>query len=63
MAGNAQFIAYCREHVPPIRMSRSRAYCKNENAHVEQKNWTQVRELLGYERFKDRRLVGLLNEL
>jgi hypothetical protein len=60
---NEQFIAYCREHIPPIPMSRSRAYRKNDNAHVEQKNWTHVRELLGYERFKDPRLVALLNDL
>src|SRR5690606_15595019 len=60
---NEQFIAFCREHNPPIPMSRSRAYRKNDNAHVEQKNWTHVRQLLGYERFKDPRLVALLNDL
>jgi hypothetical protein len=30
---------------------------------VEQKNWTHVRQWLGYHRFDDERLVGLLNEL
>lgn len=32
--------------------TRSRPYKKNDNAHVEQKNWTHVREVFGYERFE-----------
>lgn len=40
---------YCRRH--RIRMSRSRPYQKNDNAWVEQKNWTHVRKLVGYRRF------------
>jgi hypothetical protein len=35
-----------------IPFTRSRAYKKNDNAHVEQKNFTHVRELFGYERFE-----------
>lgn len=34
-----------------VQFTRSRPYKKNDNAHVEQKNWTHVREYFGYERF------------
>jgi hypothetical protein len=47
----------------PIRFTRSRAYHKDDNAHVEQKNWTHVRQWLGYERLADPGVVPLLNEL
>lgn len=46
-----------------VNMTRSRPYRKNDNAHVEQKNWTHVRHLFGYDRFEDRRLVGLMNDV
>ncbi len=44
-------------------MSRSRPYQKNDNAHVEQKNFTHVRECFGYERIGDLSLVDLMNEI
>ncbi len=31
----------------PVQLTRSRAYHKDDNAHVEQKNWTQVRQWIG----------------
>lgn len=40
---------YCKLH--KIQMSRSRPYQKNDNAWVEQKNWTHVRKVVGYGRF------------
>ena len=46
-----------------VPWTRSRAYRKNDNAHCEQKNWTNVRQLLGYERFEHPQLVPLLNSL
>ena len=46
-----------------VPWTRSRAYRKNDNAHCEQKNWTHVRQLLGYERFGHPELVGLINDL
>ena len=46
-----------------VQMTRSRPYRKNDNAHVEQKNWTHVRHLFGYDRFDDPRLVELMNDL
>ncbi|OGT94911.1 MAG: integrase [Gammaproteobacteria bacterium RIFOXYB2_FULL_38_6] len=46
-----------------VQFTRSRPYHKNDNAHVEQKNWTHVRQLLGYDRFDNARVVPLMNDL
>jgi hypothetical protein len=46
-----------------IAMTRSRAYHKNDNAHVEQRNYTHVRLLLGYGRIDNKSLVDSLAEL
>jgi uncharacterized protein YueI len=35
-----------------ITFTRSRPYQKNDQAHVEQKNWSVVRRLIGYDRFE-----------
>lgn len=52
---------WCRDR--RIRMSRSRPYKKNDNAWVEQKNWTHVRKLVGYRRFDTTTEMRLLNEI
>lgn len=46
-----------------IKFTRSRPYKKNDNCYVEQKNFTHVRELFGYQRFENKDLVGLMNEI
>lgn len=46
-----------------IQFTRSRPYKKNDNAHVEQKNWTHVRQLFGYHRFEKEILVDMMNDL
>lgn len=46
-----------------IQFTRSRPYKKDDNAHVEQKNWTHVRQLLGYYRLDNPTLVDLINNL
>jgi len=46
-----------------IVFTRSRPYRKNDNCYVEQKNYTHVRELFGYERFEDPRLVPIMNDI
>jgi hypothetical protein len=46
-----------------IHQTRSRSYCKNDQAYVEQKNHTHVRQFLGYERLEHRELLGELNVL
>jgi len=47
----------------PVQFTRARAYHSNDNSHIEQKNWTHVRQWLGYSRFSDPEVVPLLNEL
>ncbi|MFH1504248.1 MAG: integrase [Candidatus Omnitrophota bacterium] len=47
----------------PAQFTRSRAYKKNDNSHIEQKNWTHVRQWFGYGRFENPKLVPLLNNL
>ena len=47
----------------PVPMTRSRPYRKNDQAHVEQKNWTHVRQLLGYQRLEQPELIPLINDL
>lgn len=60
---NWTLIRYLQERVPPIRVTRSRPYHKDDNAHVEQKNWMWPRQLLGYGRLEDERLVAPINAL
>ena len=50
------------ERKRPVYFTRSRAYKKDDNAHIEQKNYTHVRLWLGYSRFDNPDLVPLLNE-
>ncbi len=47
----------------PVQFTRSRPYHKDDNAHVEQKNWTHDRQWLGYHRLDKPVLVGLMNDL
>jgi hypothetical protein len=44
-------------------MTRSRPNQKNDNAHVEQKNYTHPRQLLGYQRLEFQQLLPLINDL
>lgn len=46
-----------------VQFTRSRPYKKDDNAHVEQKNWTHVRQLFGYHRFDNPKIVELMNDL
>ncbi|HEY5111239.1 MAG TPA: transposase family protein [Acidimicrobiales bacterium] len=58
---NAHLFDYCAER--KITFTRSRAGNKNDGAHVEQKNWTHVRQLVGYLRFDTQEELSVLNEL
>src|SRR5713101_9459560 len=53
---------YLLDRPRPIPLTRSRPYRKNDQAHVEQKNWTQVRQLLGYQRLELPKLLPLIND-
>ena len=46
---NAHLYRYCRTH--QLQFTRGRPYKKDDNAHIEQKNWTHVRKLMGYVRY------------
>jgi len=46
-----------------IQLTRGRPYKKDDNAHIEQKNWTHVRKLLGWERYDTRNAVEAINDL
>lgn len=54
---------YFTQRDNPVLFTRSRPYKKNDNAHVEQKNWTHVRNLFGYDRLDDKRVVTMMNDL
>jgi transposase InsO family protein len=54
---------YFTDRPKGVKWTRSRPYHKNDNAHVEQKNWTMVRQLFGYERMENPAAVELMNKL
>lgn len=58
---NNHLIKYLAEQ--NIKMTRSRPYRKDDNAHVEQKNWSFVRQIMGYGRMENPDLVPVMNQL
>lgn len=58
---NEHLFAYCHAH--QITFTRSRPGNKNDGAHVEQKNWARVRELVGYLRYDTAAELEKLNEI
>src|SRR5450755_4291578 len=54
-------LAYCRKR--KLKFTRSRSGNKNDGAHVEQKNWTMVRQLVGYLRYDTPGELELLNKI
>ncbi len=60
---NWSLFKYFKHRKPPVTYTRSRPYHKNDNAHIEGKNWMLIRQYLGYERFDNPKIVNLLNEL
>lgn len=52
---------HCRAN--PVELYRSRPYRKNDQCYVEQKNFTHVRDLLGYDRIESEEIVRLMNEI
>lgn len=60
---NYHLLHYLQERKEPVKFTRSRPYRKDDNAHVEQRNWTHVRQLLGYGRFSNPKLTELINDL
>ena len=60
---NHHLWSYMRERKAAVEFTRSRPYHSDDNAHVEQKNWTWARQLLGYGRLEDPELVGPISAL
>jgi hypothetical protein len=58
---NQHMYSYCRRE--GITFTRSRSYKKNDSCHVEQKNWSLVRRLIGYDRYSSRAAIEALNRV
>jgi hypothetical protein len=60
---NHQLIRYLQARERPVFFTRARPYRSNDNAHVEQRNWTHVRQHFGYERYDNPEAAALINAL
>ena len=60
---NYMLLEYFTGQKNPVQYTRSREYKKNDNAHIEEKNWTHVRQFIGYQRFDKIETVSMLNDL
>lgn len=62
---NEHLLAWCQQRpiARQVQFTRSRPYKKDDNAHVEQKNWTHVRKLVGWERYDTEAALAALNAL
>ena len=58
---NYHLAKYCREK--KITFTRSRSYKKNDQCHVEQKNWSVIRQFIGYRRFETDEQLTMLREI
>src|SRR5512145_1272782 len=56
---NGQLRRYCGRR--RIQFTRGRPYKKDDNAHIEQKNWTHVRKVLGYDRYDSAPALRAIN--
>lgn len=60
---NWRLLRYFKNRTRPVSYTRSRAYRKNDNSHIEEKNWTIVRQYIGYDRLDKFQMVNILNDL
>ena len=58
---NHHLYDYCKKNA--VQFTRGRPYKKNDNAHIEQKNWTHVRKILGWARFDSPAVLDAVNDL
>ena len=58
---NQHLYRYCQAQA--MQFTRGRPYQKDDNAHIEQKNWTHVRRLLGYVRYDTAGAREAINDL
>lgn len=60
---NYHVLHWLQKRTRPVFMTRSRPFKKDDNAHVEQKNWTHIRQCFGYERHDNPEVVEPMNAL
>jgi len=60
---NHHVVRWLQQRPAPVFMTRSRPYKHDDNAHVEQKNWTHVRQTFGYARHANPAAVPVINAL
>lgn len=58
---NILLYKYCQKN--DIQFTRSRPYHSNDGCHIEEKNWTHIRKIIGYGRLDTPELVIALNDL
>ncbi len=58
---NRSLYEYCRRN--GIIFTRSRSYKKNDTCHVEQKNWSVIRRVIGYDRFSSKAAFKALDNV
>ncbi len=58
---NGLLLRYCQNN--QISFTRCRPYKKNDQAHVEQKNWSVVRHTVGYDRYTTEEELNILNQI
>ena len=58
---NKELLSYCKQQ--RITFTRTRPYRKNDNCYVEQKNYSVVRQTVGYQRFDTAKELTALQQL
>ena len=60
---NDQLLNFCFQFKPRIEFTRGRPYKKNDSAHIEQKNFTHVRQIFGWDRYESKGAQAAMNDL
>jgi len=60
---NYALLGFCLKSRPRIEFTRGRENKKNDNPHVEQKNWTHVRQIFGWDRHECQAALEAMNDL
>ena len=58
---NWKFKTYCDEN--HTAYTRCRSYHKNDQAHIESKNFQSIRKVIGYDRITDLRIIELIDDI
>lgn len=58
---NWELHGYCKRE--QIDFTRSRSYHKNDQAHIEGKNYQSIRKVIGYDRFSDPALIAMIDDM